>query len=250
MNKCFSMVEIEVNHACNRRCSYCPNSISERVEKGQMEDSVFNEIVKQLKDINFKGRVSYHFYGEPLLCTKLEKFISTIREELPEVRNVLYSNGDFLYANRITNLLNIGIDRMIVTQHEGKKNRFEQELLKLDKKLKLKVEYIKYSDLNLTNRGGSIESRKVEIVKNRACYIPSSLLVITLYGNVVPCYEDYYQKNVFGNITETHIKDIWNSNEYKEFRNSLINGDRCKYDVCNICDNYSVSNFEQFDYVL
>ena len=40
-----SVVEIEINHHCNRRCSYCPNAITERKTKGQMSLEFFKKII-------------------------------------------------------------------------------------------------------------------------------------------------------------------------------------------------------------
>ena len=71
------IVEIEINSQCNRKCKYCPNSISERKHKGDMNFSLFLTIMKQLKEIKFEGRISFHFYGEPFLSKNLNSFAGT-----------------------------------------------------------------------------------------------------------------------------------------------------------------------------
>lgn len=42
-------IEIEINSDCNLSCAYCPNSKSERVEKGHMKPEVFETLMKQLQ---------------------------------------------------------------------------------------------------------------------------------------------------------------------------------------------------------
>jgi hypothetical protein len=42
-------VEIEINHACNRKCSYCPNSVEERKTKGRMSRELYLSIIEQVE---------------------------------------------------------------------------------------------------------------------------------------------------------------------------------------------------------
>ena len=60
-------IEIEINHDCNRACAYCPNSSLKRKNQGQMSERLFLRLLGQLKEIGYRGRISYHFYNEPLL---------------------------------------------------------------------------------------------------------------------------------------------------------------------------------------
>ena len=91
------MVEIETYTACNRRCSYCPNATHERPD-AFMSEALFASIIDQLSELQFGGRMSFHFYNEPLLDPRLTDFIRHSRQQLPSIRIVLYSNGDLLPA--------------------------------------------------------------------------------------------------------------------------------------------------------
>jgi 2-deoxy-scyllo-inosamine dehydrogenase (SAM-dependent)/8-amino-3,8-dideoxy-alpha-D-manno-octulosonate transaminase len=66
--------------------------------------------------------------------------------------------------------------------------------------------------------------------------IPSHIISVSVKGNIIPCFEDYFQKNQMGNINQEHIRDIWNKNEYVQFRESLQKGLRHKYSVCRDCN--------------
>ena len=250
MGKLFSVVEIEVNSNCNRKCSYCPNSKYERKEKGEMTTEVFYKIISQLEEINFSGRIAYHFYGEPLLCKNLIHFIKYTKEKLPETRGVLYSNGDFLDEEKAKQLFSAGLDRIVVTNHDGKENAFERRYRQFPADIAEKVEYLQQEELHLTNRGGLLKGVGIEVKPKEICYVPTTLFVVTLLGNVVPCFEDYEQKHVMGNIMEQDIRDIWNQPEYIEFRQKLENGEREIDSMCRACNNYSVQENMQFDYVL
>lgn len=250
MNELFKVVEIEVNSNCNRKCSYCPNSRYQRKEKGEMTEETFRKIIEQLEKVHFTGRISYHFYGEPLLCKNLIPFISYTKEKLPETRAVLYSNGDFIDEDMVRRLFDAGIDRMVITNHDGEGSQFALRYQKFPSELMKKVEYLQQEELELTNRGGLLTEVGIEAKMDEICYVPTTLIVITLLGNVLPCFEDYKQKNVMGNILKENLIDIWNKPEYVLFREKLANGERAINSICRVCNNYSVQENMQFDYVL
>jgi radical SAM protein with 4Fe4S-binding SPASM domain len=66
------------------------------------------------------------------------------------------------------------------------------------------------------------------------------MLTITLQGNVIPCFEDFYQHNQMGNINQQHLKDIWESNKYLKFREELNLGLRHRYKACEDCNRLEV----------
>ncbi|MFC1541793.1 radical SAM/SPASM domain-containing protein [Candidatus Latescibacterota bacterium] len=53
------------------------------------------------------------------------------------------------------------------------------------------------------------------------CLIPWSRTVVSPYGEVFPCINFSLINYYLGNIKEKSLKDIWNSQEYKEFRRKL-----------------------------
>lgn len=236
-------VEVEINSACNRVCSYCPNQHYQRKEKGHMDIELFRVLLSQLKDLGFAGKMSYHFYNEPLLSPQLEHFIALTKEELPLVRTEVYSNGNLLTHARFESLEKAGLDKFTITEHEDEKNYiFTQVYDTLTEQQKKKVKFGHYSKLYLTNRGGLIEAGSPSIATplHRPCYIPSTTVIITVKGNVLVCYEDFEQKTEQGNILTTHLGKIWASDRYREFRASLQRGEREKHELCRSCNNIQV----------
>lgn len=100
----FMGVEIEINHDCNRTCAYCPNATTSRKNQGQMSEELFLVLMNQLRDIGYRGRISYHFYNEPLLSPNLDRFVALTREYLPACWIELYTNGILLDEPRLRTL--------------------------------------------------------------------------------------------------------------------------------------------------
>jgi 2-deoxy-scyllo-inosamine dehydrogenase (SAM-dependent)/8-amino-3,8-dideoxy-alpha-D-manno-octulosonate transaminase len=54
---------------------------------------------------------------------------------------------------------------------------------------------------------------------------------------VLPCYEDYLQRNAMGNIREHHLAEIWSSEKFRSFRRSLRAAERSAHPGCRDCNN-------------
>ena len=236
----FSVVELELNTECNRRCSYCPNG--QGLSRGQvlMDEDLFLKIISELQELRFSGILSFHFYGEPLLHPKLAEMIRTAREFLPLAKFHLYSNGTLLDIRRFRELKRAGVDLFILTKHEGVEHfpieRRWNELTKDEKDI-LSIE--NHLKLEKTNRGGVLqlgESLKGELF----CYMPSTMLVITAKGNVLPCYEDYFENLTLGNLKENSLKELWQTVAAQNLRQDLAQGKRMKYNPCKDCNNMRI----------
>jgi len=244
MNCPFKAVEIEINHACNMACSYCPNSVEKRVEKGVMPLEQVAHIFKELAAIGFSGRVSPHFYNEPLVHPKFKEIVKLSKEILPKSPFVVHSNGSLLDKEKLRELIKVGVDKFIITEHEeGQKNfnHFQNIMNDLGEEDLSKVVFQKYSDISLFNRGGVIPEVGDTVNTNLLpCEIPANILTITVKGNVLPCFEDFRQELVMGNIFEQKLLSIWENEKYSQFRKDLKYGLRHKYDICKSCNRTEV----------
>ena len=236
MERLFNTVEIEVNTQCNLSCSYCPNSIDKRIETGEIQSSLLLKILRELKDLDFRGKISPSFYNEPLLNEKLEVIVKLIKTYLPKSSFILYTNALLLSKQRFKDLTHSGVDEFIITKHENiKKVPIESFMDSLSPDEKIKVKIQSYEEINLTNRGGKISKLNTKIKPLSPCQIPLFHVTITKDGNVLPCFEDYSQSLVMGNVYQESLLNIWNSPEYRSFRKDLKFGLRHKYDICNKC---------------
>lgn len=251
-DNCFENVEIEINSYCNRKCSYCPNS-QFNVTKQEMSVKVYRKIIERLGDINFSGRISFHFYNEPLLSPNLLEFVKYSQEKLPLVRKVLYSNGDYLTKELLYELIKGGIDFFVITNHDEvsniKKHVFGEVYAGLPEDIRKNIEYLFQTDLELTNRGKAVECGREIVDDVMPCLIPDSLIVIDINGNVIPCYEDYHKTLIMGNVMDESLLEIWNKEEYRRMRNFLRHGKRGKYPICKECNNYTMAEYHgQYDF--
>ncbi len=232
-----SVVEVEINSQCNRHCSYCPNFQLSRKSSKLMPLDVFKNLLFQLAELSFEGILSFHFYNEPLLHPQIVYWVELASKKLPRAKIHLYSNGILLEQDIFEALIGAGMQTITVTRHEN------VESLPLDQwKKNLSKEQLRHlilqnhDDVQKTNRGGLLNLGRVTPPK-LSCYMPSSMIVITSDGNVLPCYEDYEEKMILGNIQTENLQDIWNGPRAKEIREKLAQGMRKDFEPCRLCNN-------------
>jgi 2-deoxy-scyllo-inosamine dehydrogenase (SAM-dependent) len=194
-----------------------------------MEKSLFAHIIDELARLKFSGRLSYHFYNEPLLRKDIAELIQFAKAGLPQANHVLYTNGDLLTDEKYDKLINAGIDLIYITSHSLKQ-------------FPARAKQIVYfpDDLKLTNRGGVLKHLPEvsgEILSS-PCFAPGEMLIITTNGDVVLCYEDALRKNIMGNVKTGSIEDIWFSEHFTNIRDTLstTNG-RTSLEICSSCTN-------------
>ncbi|WP_372654771.1 aminotransferase class I/II-fold pyridoxal phosphate-dependent enzyme [Halobacteriovorax sp.] len=238
MNKHPLVVEIEINSGCNLSCSYCPNSVEGYPSQFEMDKSLFTSLLNQLKSRDYKGKISFDFYNEPMIAKDFDWFIREAKSILPNTFLSLYTNGTKIVSKEcLVDILGQGIGEIIITKHEQvKKLPIESFYSELDSLTQAKVSLKGFSELNLTNRGGSLDIDNNISGKGKACSVPRLMTTVTYDGNVLPCFEDAYRTEVLGNIKEENIIDIWNNSKSCTFKNDLENGNREKYSICDKCN--------------
>lgn len=222
----FSVVEIEVNSRCNLKCNYCPSSILPMDGIPEyMRVEVFSRLLDELARIGFSGRLSYHFYNEPLLRHDLEMLVSQVSDRLPKAYQLLFTNGVLLTNKRYHSLLEAGLDYFVVTSHNNKpipEREFQKVILP--------------TELILTNRGGTMFTLDKSL--DRPCYAPDEMLIVTCTGDVLLCFEDAKRNHIMGNIMEKSLEEIWFSSRFASIRNLLKDGKRNEASsICKNCNN-------------
>ncbi|MDP8217620.1 MAG: SPASM domain-containing protein [Candidatus Theseobacter exili] len=231
----FLSVAIETYGGCNRKCSFCFNNDRfPKREAGVLEWDSYKKVIDELASIKFAGRISPHFYGEPLLDERIIEFVKYARKKCKHASITFSTNGDFLTEYILRELIISGVDRLNVSDYE------ETKQLRL-KELKDKYPY--WIDLRVggtpssySNRAGKIFERENNML-HHPCLRPSSQLVINWKGEVLLCCNDFYAKHIFGNISDLSIFDIWNSPDFQKIRTKLQkHNSRQEYDFCKGCD--------------
>jgi radical SAM protein with 4Fe4S-binding SPASM domain len=201
-----------------------------------MKNELFNEILSELKEIDYNGKISLSCYGEPLLDDRIEEFARKIKKEIGSSISIS-TNGDYIDYQRVRNLASAGIDTIIISQHD----------IVMPEKLKVLLDTIP-EDLSshiifqrlteedpLVNRGGSVPIKRTmeRVLLEPWCGMMYSFF-ITYAGDVRLCCNDYFNKVKLGNINEESIMDIWNKKKYVTLRKNLKKG-IFDLDICKKC---------------
>ena len=229
----FTSTNIETYGHCNRKCSFCFNNDRfPNRHTGIMSTDIWGKTIEELSSINYTGRISPHHFGEPLLDKRLPELISLARKKCPQAEIHFSSNGDLLTENVLLELLEAGLDSILVTNYDDLEN---PNLVKLHNKYPSNIRYRNVKDMWLQNKAGAQLDRTSRHV-NMPCLRPSRQLVIDWQGNVVLCCNDYYESHVFGNVKDKSILEIWNSEDFQQYRQLLRRGHRAEIDICENCD--------------
>ena len=196
-----------------------------------MPTEVFTKILKELKELNFRGEVGLSNYGEPLLDERLPNFVQQIKKELGS-RIVISTNGDFLTFNKFKELVSVGVDLFHISQHdlepsETIKNLFSQ--LTPSEWKYISYEIVKEDSITLANRGGSL---KMKTFHPFYCDVQHTIIRAT--GEVCFCCNDYYNEVKLGNVKNERLIDIWNKPFYRRIRNEIKRG-IFKLSICKKC---------------
>lgn len=106
------LIQIEPTNRCNLRCALCLTGAGKlRRPKGDMSLKEFRKIIDQLEE----GTVYLVLYnlGEPLLNSEIYQMVKYAKKKRIFVR--LSTNGDFYDKQNIKNLVNCGIDELVIS---------------------------------------------------------------------------------------------------------------------------------------
>jgi radical SAM protein with 4Fe4S-binding SPASM domain len=93
-----------------------------------------------------------------------------------------------------------------------------------------------------------VDTFKLQVIKKMLpfCPLPFTSFFILSNGDVLFCREDWNQKIVLGNLYESSIKDIWNSDQYQKLRNHIYHKRYDKIPVCAKCSRWKNGYFQVF----
>lgn len=257
----FSIIEISVVAACNRRCPFCPVSsgtyYKDLGQSGVMRSEQYGKIISDLEDIDYSGMILFSGESEPLLHKKLPTLISETKLKLPSSRIEVNTNGDLLSVDKLKRLFSAGLDTLSVSLYDGPDQieKFEEMTNQAElssEQVILRRRYLQDGNygIHMTNRGGLVETGSFQDLEiesevpapkdqkfplNHVCYYPFYMLAVDVGGNTTICSHDWAKKYVVGNFMETHIFDIWKGLRFNTARKKLGVCDRT-LPCCSTCD--------------
>ncbi len=254
----FSIIEISVVAACNRRCPFCPVSSGDYYKNlglsGVMKEELYNKLLNDLSDVDYSGMVLFSGESEPLLHKRLNRLIKSTKDKLPKCRIEVNSNGDLLTLAKLKQLFDSGLDTLSISMYDGPGQIEQFETLRdaagcSSDQVLLRRRYLQNGNygINMTNRGGLVDSDSFQTEEaNRSqddaryplkqvCYYPFYMLTVDVSGNTTICSHDWAKKYVVGNFGKAHIFDIWQGDRFHVARKKLAACDR-SLKSCQTCD--------------
>ena len=238
----FSFVELNINELCNRTCVFCPRH-DPKIYPNQnlhMDLELAELISVQLVSVGFKGIVNISGTGEATLTKHLPLIVKEFGDK--KIHIEIVTNGDKLTPKLITDLYLAGLSQMVVSMYDGPEqiehfnNLFDECGVGEDLYTLRDRWYDEEEDYGLlyTNRAGSM-GEKLLSPHERPCYYPHYATYIDWNGDVLLCCQDMYNRTeIFGNVKDKPLLDIWVDKKLNDFRKKLVKGERT-ISPCNNC---------------
>ncbi len=242
-------IEISESGTCNRKCSFCPRSDPNFIDKKEfISNELHLKLCNELSELNYNGTIRYSGFVEPMLDKNIFNLIKMSREKLPGCNIEMVTNGDVLNKTRLKKLFEMGLNKILISAYDGKADADKLENLCLDINLSKNQYIVRHRYLSededfgitLSNRSGTMENAefKIKALKEplkKPCYIPTYTFFLDYQGDVLICPHDWGKKIILGNLNTQKFIDIWFSKKSLSVRKMLINKNR-NFSPCNICD--------------
>lgn len=222
-------IGMEISTACNRRCHYCPQSVTPQKQKIVTRET-WERFLSRLEEIPWRGMVTFHSYNEPTIVPGFPDYVRELKSRLPHCFPLLFSNGD--KPDVIDESMKAGVFLAIITEHPPFKPTWRPRIEELEKKWGWRIRAKRLSSLH--NQAGRMKD--IECEPMTKCIEAVGGMGIDVDGNMGLCCVDYEHnyRNLFGNIHEKTIKEIWFSKRAVEVRRMLANGQPATV-LCNGC---------------
>lgn len=221
----FTALDIEINSRCNLACSYCPVSMYDRGDQ-YMPEALFRKIIDDVASFPFpyEGRISPHFYNDPLTDDRLPRLMAYARERLPKSEIIIHTNGIALTQQMFRELVEAGITGLLITRHMRYFPKPVIDLLSSEPDAKRYITLQRLDNVGIFERGGEkpVHTKRT----TGSCYYVSDEIAIDYRGYVV-CTNDFFVRDAFGNVNERSLGDIWWDPAFVQTRERLRSGDLC-----------------------
>lgn len=242
----FRRIEIETVNRCNGECSFCP--VNKKVDPRplkKMEDTLFKKIVKELHDLDYSEHVAIYSNNEPLIDSRSVEFNEYLREQVPNAKIYMHTNGTLLTKEKFLRLIAV-LDELIIDNYND-----DLELLPAAKMVKeycdehpevtskVTIAMRKQHEI-LTTRGGKAPNRTDMVSYGETrCSLPFRQMVIRPDGKLSLCCNDALGSKTVGDLTKQTMVEAWYGEEYQKMREKIYLG-RKNIDICKYCDEFHV----------
>lgn len=211
----FSSLLIETTNTCNRKCNFCKHSYHS-AKSEQLSEDTYRSILTQLADMDYDGRISPFGINEPLLDTRLARFVRLTSETVPRAFISIVTNGDHLTYNTLHNLRRVGLHSLGISIYDDNSWRYHSSTTYPDW-----VVLLDMRKATMENRAGNL--RHISTITPIApCYRPSEQMFIRADGTVPLCCSDFHAEVNLGNVKNDALLDIWFNPLFVSYRKELV----------------------------
>jgi len=264
-------VHIEGNTDCNGRCWFCPNRLLSRNE--YLDYDIFTKVVDESIDMNCFNFCPFRV-NEPFLFPELFRWLDYIKTKKATVD--LFTNGELLSDEMSNRLLEYAdIVNVIVFSFHGNNQKKYKENMGLDFN-KVRDNIIRFMELNngikseifmlvlrdsidenlineyntlwegfgftniavkgYINWAGKIEIPIIQSKKRTPCVRFVNQIDISCDGTVSMCCIDAFNEVVFGNVKDSSLKTIMESDLRKKYLDLHNDGFSAQIPICSRCN--------------
>lgn len=234
-------LEIETKSTCNRVCPGCirnahPNR--EAVEPwfgdNEMSLDTFYRILRQARDIGFRGLVCLQHYNEPLQDRRIVDMAALVKG-MGFSYVFTCTNADYL-TPALAGELDRVLDELIVAlyQSEPLKSRREQWVRSLFKRTRLQFTGGVYLATHFSPVYPVEELAKQHL--ENPCTEPLRRMIINHRGDMLMCCDDVIGNFDLGNVQDHSIEELWYSDRHQDLVLALQErGGRSAHPYCQTC---------------
>ncbi|MGW2572923.1 radical SAM/SPASM domain-containing protein [Streptomyces sp. NPDC001537] len=265
--------QIEVTSHCNWGCRYCPVSTDPK-PRATMPMDLFTEIIDKLSvypDIKF---VTFHFFNEPTLDRFFDERVDVLRQY--DTKLSLYTNASALTPKKIDLLGSSGVLYHLIVnlpaldEEEFRtltgSNTHSATLRNLDAAIghgwpvsiavngkqetvarNVRLLQERYAGRGVEIRAPQVSDRAGALTNEyhqgiyapgrlRGCGWPLHHAYFSVTGDMFICCNDYYQREVYGNIRDGSIHEIMMSPAALRLRRRVFGVEKAPDDyICRTC---------------
>ena len=214
----FRQVLIETRTDCNNHCKFCPHAFNKKT-LGIMSWECYKQIINQLSDINYNGRIALMLSNEPLLEERMEEMIVYARQKSPRFFLDMTTNGTLLTVDKLDKFFKLGLDNININDYRSDRDKYPEKWSKYIEPIysaywnNPKVSFQKRkTDETLPNYAGNIP-QKFNPKEFGFCNYPFRKLTIAFNGDILLCCDDFMYNTFYGNVQKDKLIDCWNNPE-------------------------------------